>query len=334
MYGTQSAPWGEYGRTNFYTPPPQTYASLANVLGLDSRTLGANLRHLYDPMDSPLYQNAESAINSYYNNAQNDYLRYINQLMGTNNNTPTTVADVLRQRGGGSLETGTANQITDLAALESAGAQSAIEKALASFIPSQKAALRARSGATRSLSDPDWGDQSVRAAWAPLVANAASGQYANSSNTARQQVANVAQGNNDLLRQFATYGAQNAANFSLERARALAGLRTAGLGYLGSIGNSLMQGAMNAQTTPVQSFPRGGTTMLGTMTNPTGGFSPLSGSSPSTATNTTNHGTPTTATTAQGTAGRGTTAEFINSVFNQQNPYSGGWNTGVSDTSR
>lgn len=272
-YGVQSVPWGEYGQTNYYTRPPQTYRDIADVMGLDYRTLGANLRYLYDPTDPTLFSGMERAIGSYYDTAQNDYLRYINQLMGsTPNSTPTTVADVLRQRGGGSLEAGTAGQITDLASLEAAGAQSAIERALSSFIPSQKAALRSRSGATRSLSEPDAFDQSIKAAWAPLVANAASGQYANSSNTARNQVANVAQGNNDLYRQLATYSAQNAANFGLERARALTALNNTRLGYLGNVGQSLLQGAMSPQMMQVQSFPRAGTSMLGTMSNATGGF--------------------------------------------------------------
>lgn len=283
-YGVEYVPWGQYGSTHFYTPAPQTYKDVALTMGLEPSLLQSGLQGMYDP-NSSLYSGMENSINAYYDRAQNDYMKYINNMMDSmmsntgSGSMPTTVADVLRSHGNGSLESGAAREITDLAALEAAKAGEVFDNAISSFIPSQKAALRSKAGAVRSLSQPDWYDQSLMAAWALPRANASSSQFANSSNTSRQQIANVAQGNNDMLRYLmqmrlnnATTLGANVANFGLERARALTAANNSRLGYLANVGQGLLQGALYPRTTQIQSFGPAGTSMLGTMTNATGGF--------------------------------------------------------------
>lgn len=274
-YGVDYVPWGQYGSTHFYTQTPQTYKDVAAIMGLDPGLLQSGLQGMYDP-NSSLYSGFENSINSYYDRAQNDYMKYINSMMGGTSGMPTSVADVLRGRGGGSLETGASREITDLASLEAAKAGEAFDNAISSFIPSQKAALRAKAGGVRSLGTPDWFDQSLMAAWAMPRANAATGAYSNSSNTSRQQIANIANGNQDMLRYLMQMGAQNGASIGLDRARALtaalAAANNSRLGYLANVGQGLLQGALNPHTYQIQSYGPAGTSMLGTMTNPTGGF--------------------------------------------------------------
>lgn len=262
-YGVQNIPWGEYGRTNFYTQAPADYQDVAQSLGLDARELGANLRYLYNPT-SQLYSQLAGLIDADYGRIENDYMSIIDRMMSRYGSTPRTIADVERQSGGGDLAAGIAREINDPSDLESA----ALQRVLSEFAPSQKAALRAKAGASRSLSSPDWYDQSIKAAWAPLVANA----YSNAQTGYRNQLGNVAQGNNDLMRSLALAWTNTAGGLATSRAQALAGLRTAGLGNLSGLGTGIANAALNPRTTQVQSFGPAGTNMLGTMSNATGGF--------------------------------------------------------------